>query len=75
MHSFPIVLTITKMAQALLAGNCIIIKAPPTAPCSVIKFIELSQSVVPPGVLSVLYGGNDLYALTPHALPPASYSL
>ena len=60
MHSFPIVLTITKMAQALLAGNCIIIKAPPTAPCSVIKFIELSQSVVPPGVLSVLYGGNDL---------------
>ena len=60
MHSFPIVLTITKMAQALLAGNCIIIKAPPTAPCSVIKFIELSQSVVPPGVLSVLYGGNEL---------------
>ncbi|KAI0714442.1 aldehyde dehydrogenase [Cerioporus squamosus] len=58
--NFPIVLTITKMAQALLAGNCIVIKAPPTSPCSVLKFIELSQSVVPPGVLSVLYGGTDL---------------
>ncbi|RDX43807.1 aldehyde dehydrogenase [Lentinus brumalis] len=58
--NFPIVLTITKMAQALLAGNCIIIKAPPTSPCSVLKFIELSQAVVPAGVLSVLYGGNDL---------------
>ncbi|RPD61029.1 aldehyde dehydrogenase [Lentinus tigrinus ALCF2SS1-7] len=60
---FPIVVTMSKVAQALLAGNCIIIKAPPTAPCSVMKLIELSQSVVPPGVLSVLYGGNDLHAV------------
>lgn len=63
--SFPLGLCTLKMAHALLAGNCLIFKVPPTAPCSALKFVELAQSVLPPGVLSVLYGGNDLYAFTP----------
>ena len=60
LRSFPLVLTITKASQALLAGNCIIVKTHPTAPCTVLKFVELAQSVFPPGVLQVLCGGNDL---------------
>ncbi|KAI1797447.1 aldehyde dehydrogenase [Ganoderma leucocontextum] len=58
--NFPLGLCTLKMGHALMAGNCLIIKVPPTAPCSVLKLVELAQSVLPPGVLSVLYGGNDL---------------
>lgn len=58
--SFPVLLPAIKVSQALLAGNCIIVKTPPTSPCSTMKFMELVQSAVPPGVASVLNGGNDL---------------
>ena len=58
--SFPLTLSINKFAQAILAGNCMILKAPPTAPCLVVKIVELAQKVLPPGVLQVLNGGNDL---------------
>ncbi|KAI0788017.1 aldehyde dehydrogenase [Fomes fomentarius] len=58
--NFPLVLTLTKVAQCILAGNCIIIKSPPTAPCTVARFIEACQAFVPPGVLSVLHGGHQL---------------
>ncbi|KAH9945466.1 aldehyde dehydrogenase [Epithele typhae] len=59
--NFPLTLTIIiKFSQAILAGNCLIVKTPPTAPCVVAKFIELAQSVLPPGVASVLLGGDEL---------------
>ncbi|PIL29861.1 hypothetical protein GSI_08068 [Ganoderma sinense ZZ0214-1] len=58
--NFPLGLSVLKLTHALLAGNCLIIKVPPTAPCAALKLVELAQSVFPPGVLSVLYGGNDL---------------
>lgn len=67
--SFPVGLCALKMTHALLAGNCLIIKVPPTAPCAAIKLVELGQSVLPPGVLSVLYGGNDLYAFSSDFAP------
>ncbi|KAI0749868.1 aldehyde dehydrogenase [Daedaleopsis nitida] len=57
---FPLVLTTIKLGQALLAGNCLIIKSPPTAPCTVARFIEACQPFVPPGVLSVLHGDNEV---------------
>nr|VWP01256.1 Glucans biosynthesis glucosyltransferase H (EC [Ganoderma boninense] len=58
--NFPFGLCVLKMTHALLAGNCLIIKVPPTCPCAALKLVELAQSIFPPGVLSVLYGGNDL---------------
>ncbi|KAI1797438.1 aldehyde dehydrogenase [Ganoderma leucocontextum] len=58
--NFPLTLCVNKIAQAILAGNCMILKAPPTAPCIVLKFVELAQTVLPPGVLQALNGGNDL---------------
>lgn len=58
-------MTIIKASQAILAGNCIIVKSPPTAPCTIARFIEACQAFVPPGVLSVLHGGNDVYVQTP----------
>ncbi|TBU38415.1 NAD-dependent succinate aldehyde dehydrogenase [Dichomitus squalens] len=58
--NFPLFFCILKLSHALLAGNCLILKTSPTAPCVSLKFVELAQSVVPPGVLSVLCGGDEL---------------
>ncbi|OBZ72310.1 NAD/NADP-dependent betaine aldehyde dehydrogenase [Grifola frondosa] len=58
--NFPLALVILKVAPALLTGNCLIIKPSPFAPLAAMKFIELAQKVVPPGVLSVLSGDDEL---------------
>lgn len=48
-----------------------ILKAPPTAPCIVLKFVELAQTVLPPGVLQVLNGGNDLCVILSRSRGPS----
>jgi acyl-CoA reductase-like NAD-dependent aldehyde dehydrogenase len=45
---------------ALVTGNCLIIKPSPFAPLGTLKFGELAQEVLPPGVLSVLSGNDEL---------------
>ena len=56
-----------QVAPGLLAGNTIIIKPSPLTPLATIKFVELAQQVLPPGVLSVLSGDDDL-CVFPHSL-------
>lgn len=51
-----------KVAPGLLAGNTIIIKPSPVTPLATLKFVELAQQVLPPGVLSVVSGDDNLYA-------------
>jgi len=50
----------TQFISALVTGNCIIVKPSPFAPLGVLKFGELAQQVLPPGVLSVLSGNDEL---------------
>ncbi|KAI9869177.1 MAG: hypothetical protein M1830_005466 [Pleopsidium flavum] len=56
--NFPLVLSIGKIAPALLTGNCIIVKPSPFTPYTVLKVVEIGQQIFPPGVLQVL-GGDD----------------
>ena len=56
--NFPLVLLATKIAPAMVAGCCIIVKPSPYTPYSALKFIEVGQKIVPPGVLQIL-GGDD----------------
>ncbi|KAI1084004.1 aldehyde dehydrogenase [Whalleya microplaca] len=58
--NFPLILSTVKIASALITGNCVIIKPSPFTPYSLLKFCELSQSVLPPGVFQALSGGADL---------------
>ena len=58
--NFPLLLAVWKIAPALVAGNTIIIKPSPFTPLCTLKFGELAQAVLPPGVLSILSGGDDL---------------
>ncbi|RYO74104.1 hypothetical protein DL766_004925 [Monosporascus sp. MC13-8B] len=58
--NFPVILSSVKVASALATGNCVIIKPSPFTPYSLLKFCELAQSVLPPGVFQALNGGADL---------------
>ncbi|NPD69309.1 aldehyde dehydrogenase family protein (plasmid) [Lichenicola cladoniae] len=58
--NFPVVLALWKVAPALITGNTIVIKPSPFTPLSTLRFGEIAQGVLPPGVLSVVSGGNEL---------------
>ena len=58
--NFPILLAIWKIAPALLAGNCIIVKPSPFTPLCTLKLGEICRPHVPPGVFSVISGGDEL---------------
>ncbi|KAI1106810.1 aldehyde dehydrogenase [Jackrogersella minutella] len=58
--NFPLILSTIKVVSALATGNCVIIKPSPFTPYSLLKFCELAQSVLPPGVFQAVNGGADL---------------
>ncbi|KAF2846888.1 aldehyde dehydrogenase-like protein [Plenodomus tracheiphilus IPT5] len=58
--NFPLILSCGKIAPALMTGNCMIVKPSPFTPYTALKFAELAQEVLPPGVLQVVGGNNDL---------------
>ncbi|WP_158883766.1 aldehyde dehydrogenase family protein [Amycolatopsis anabasis] len=55
--NFPIILAVTKLAPALLAGNTAILKPSPLTPLSSLRMVELLREVLPPGVLAAVTGG------------------
>jgi acyl-CoA reductase-like NAD-dependent aldehyde dehydrogenase len=58
--NFPILLAVWKIGPALAAGNTIIIKPSPFTPLCTLKLGELCRSVLPPGVFSIITGGDEL---------------
>jgi acyl-CoA reductase-like NAD-dependent aldehyde dehydrogenase len=58
--NFPILLAIWKIAPALLAGNCLVLKPSPFTPLCTLKIGELCQDILPPGVFNVISGGDEL---------------
>ncbi|WP_375402982.1 aldehyde dehydrogenase family protein [uncultured Sphingomonas sp.] len=66
--NFPVLLAIWKIAPALVAGNTMVLKPSPWTPLCSLKLGELLRDILPPGVLNVVSGGNDLGAwLTRHS--------
>jgi acyl-CoA reductase-like NAD-dependent aldehyde dehydrogenase len=60
--NFPVILLAWKLAPAWLAGNTVVAKPSPYTPLSSLLLADVLKDVVPPGVLNVLSGGNDLGA-------------
>lgn len=58
--NFPVLLAIWKIAPALMSGNCVVVKPSPFTPLCTLKLGELCQEVLPPGVLNVVSGGDEL---------------
>ena len=54
--NFPILMAAWKLAPALAAGNCTVIKPASPTPWSLLKLAELLEDVLPPGVMNVVNG-------------------
>ena len=54
--NFPILMAAWKLAPALAAGNCIILKPAEQTPVSILILIELIADLLPPGVLNIVNG-------------------
>ncbi|RTG34190.1 gamma-aminobutyraldehyde dehydrogenase [Serratia marcescens] len=54
--NFPLLMAAWKLAPALAAGNCVVIKPSEQTPLTTFKLAELAAGLFPPGVLNVLFG-------------------
>jgi acyl-CoA reductase-like NAD-dependent aldehyde dehydrogenase len=68
--NYPLMLAMWKIAPALLAGNTVVLKPSPFTPMSTLMLGEILRDIVPPGVLNVVSGGDELGAwMTSHPVP------
>jgi aldehyde dehydrogenase len=54
--NFPVLMAAWKLAPALAAGNCVVIKPAEQTPVSLLLVVELIADLLPPGVLNVVNG-------------------
>ena len=58
--NFPLLMAAWKLAPALAAGNCAVLKPASPTPWSILKLAEVIEDVVPPGVINIVTGpGGD----------------
>ena len=56
--NFPLLMAAWKIAPALAAGNCTVIKPASPTPWSILKLAEVIGEIVPPGVLNIVNGSG-----------------
>ena len=54
--NFPILMAAWKLAPALAAGNCVVLKPAEQTPLGITVLVELIGDLLPPGVLNVVQG-------------------
>ncbi|KON79369.1 aldehyde dehydrogenase [Azoarcus sp. PA01] len=54
--NFPILMAAWKLAPAIGAGNCVVLKPAESTPVSILVLVELIADLLPPGVLNVVNG-------------------
>ncbi|MBS3023932.1 aldehyde dehydrogenase family protein [Acidiphilium multivorum] len=54
--NFPILMAAWKLAPALAAGNCVVLKPAEQTPVSILVLAELIADLLPPGVLNIVNG-------------------
>ncbi|WP_119677895.1 aldehyde dehydrogenase [Indioceanicola profundi] len=54
--NFPILMAAWKLAPALAAGNCVVLKPAEQTPMGIMVFAELIADILPPGVLNIVNG-------------------
>jgi aldehyde dehydrogenase len=67
--NFPILMAAWKVAPALAAGNCVVLKPAEQTPASILVLAELIGDLLPPGVLNIV-NGFGLEAGKPLATSP-----
>src|SRR6201991_4042744 len=56
--NFPILMAVWKLAPALAAGNCVVLKPAEQTPASLLVVLELIEDLLPAGVLNVVNGSG-----------------
>lgn len=54
--NFPILMAVWKLAPALAAGNCVVLKPAESTPISILVLFELIGDLLPPGVVNIING-------------------
>jgi aldehyde dehydrogenase len=54
--NFPLLMATWKLAPALAAGNCVVLKPAEQTPVSIMAFMELIADILPSGVVNVVEG-------------------
>ncbi|MGZ3532115.1 MAG: aldehyde dehydrogenase [Vulcanimicrobiaceae bacterium] len=54
--NFPILMATWKLAPALAAGNCVVLKPAEQTPASIMVWLDLVADLLPPGVLNIVNG-------------------
>ncbi|MFC4078266.1 aldehyde dehydrogenase family protein [Salinithrix halophila] len=54
--NFPLLMAVWKMAPALAAGNCVVLKPAEQTPATILLFAELIADILPPGVFNIVNG-------------------
>ncbi|MFC5541720.1 aldehyde dehydrogenase [Ureibacillus suwonensis] len=54
--NFPILMAAWKLAPALAAGNCVVLKPAEQTPTSILVLMELIEDLLPPGVVNIVNG-------------------
>ncbi|MGO7294601.1 aldehyde dehydrogenase, partial [Rhizobium brockwellii] len=67
--NFPILMATWKLAPALAAGNCVVLKPAEQTPASILLWAEIVGDLLPPGVLNIV-NGFGLEAGKPLATSP-----
>jgi aldehyde dehydrogenase (NAD+) len=58
--NFPVMMAIQKIVPAILSGCTIILKPSPFTPLATLRIAELIAGLVPPGVVNIITGEDDL---------------
>ncbi|HEY4175966.1 MAG TPA: aldehyde dehydrogenase [Kofleriaceae bacterium] len=54
--NFPLLMAVWKLAPALAAGNCVVLKPAEQTPATILLFAKLIAHLLPPGVLNIVNG-------------------
>ncbi|WP_448606056.1 aldehyde dehydrogenase family protein [Paenimyroides ceti] len=54
--NFPILMAVWKLAPALAAGNCVVLKPAESTPISILVLIDLIKDLLPAGVVNIVNG-------------------
>ncbi len=54
--NFPLLMAVWKLAPALAAGNCVVLKPAESTPVSIMILMELISDLIPAGVINVVNG-------------------
>ncbi|MGI9588838.1 MAG: aldehyde dehydrogenase family protein, partial [Dietzia maris] len=54
--NFPVLMAVWKLAPALAAGNCVVLKPAEQTPASILFLLSVIGDLIPPGVLNVVNG-------------------